>query len=247
MSTSSVVTQPGSSPRDMSNGRLVAHQLRYDLLVIWRDPQSRFFTLALPLIFLVLLTSLFGNHSHVIDGQVIKNSTYYVPGICTLGIIATSFVNLVITLVAQAEAVGSMREIDAFATPTVVQFVAALLISAIMTAPWHTLSHAAICLAVIGALAILYSLKVISHARNTTAYQPDPTDWLWYVIAPPIVYVAVMAGAILLWLQVGTWPMFVIAAAAIVFLFLGIRNAWDTVTYVAVSRRQRSSEQRQPS
>ncbi|HZU61383.1 MAG TPA: ABC transporter permease [Solirubrobacteraceae bacterium] len=103
MSTSSVVTQPGSSPRDMSNGRLVAHQLRYDLLVIWRDPQSRFFTLALPLIFLVLLTSLFGNHSHVIDGQVIKNSTYYVPGICTLGIIATSFVNLVITLVAQRE------------------------------------------------------------------------------------------------------------------------------------------------
>ena len=47
----------------MSDARLVAHQLRYDLLVVWRDPQSRFFTIVLPLIFLVLLTSLFGNHT----------------------------------------------------------------------------------------------------------------------------------------------------------------------------------------
>ena len=47
----------------MSDARLVAHQLRYDLLRLWRDPQSRFFTIVLPLIFLVLLTSLFGNHT----------------------------------------------------------------------------------------------------------------------------------------------------------------------------------------
>lgn len=87
----------------MSDARLVLHQLRYDLLVIWRDPQARFFTLALPIIFLILLTSLFGNHTHFVGGHAIKNSTYYVPGICTLGIIAASFVNLVITITAQRE------------------------------------------------------------------------------------------------------------------------------------------------
>lgn len=87
----------------MSGPRLVLHQLRYDLLVVWRDPQSRFFTIVLPVIFLVLFTSLFGNHTHNIHGHVIKNSTYYVPGIATLGIIATSFVNLVITVTAQRE------------------------------------------------------------------------------------------------------------------------------------------------
>ena len=59
-----------------SNARLVAHQLRYDLLAVWRDPQSRFFTLVLPVIFMVLLTSLFGNHTHYIAGHAIKNSTY---------------------------------------------------------------------------------------------------------------------------------------------------------------------------
>ncbi len=90
-------------PEAMSNARLIGHQLRYDLLVLWRNPQSRFFTLLLPIIFLILLTSLFGNHGHEINGHLINNSTYYVPGISTLGIIASSFVNLVVTLVESRE------------------------------------------------------------------------------------------------------------------------------------------------
>jgi ABC-2 type transport system permease protein len=87
----------------VSDARLVIHQMRYDLESAWRNPQSRFFTIALPLIFFVLLTSVFGNHTTQVDGQAIKLSTYYVPGIATLGIIASSFVNLVITLTAQRE------------------------------------------------------------------------------------------------------------------------------------------------
>jgi len=92
-----------SGVRSVRGARLVAHQLRYDLLVVWRDPQSRFFSLALPIIFLVLLTSLFGNGSHLVDGHRIKNSTYYVPGIATLGIISVSLVNLVISITATRE------------------------------------------------------------------------------------------------------------------------------------------------
>jgi len=91
------------APADRSGLRLVAHQLRYDLLTVWRDPQSRFFTVLLPVIFLVLLTSLFGNHSRYIHGHLIKNSTYYVPGVATLGIVASSFLNMVITITAQRE------------------------------------------------------------------------------------------------------------------------------------------------
>ena len=87
----------------MRDARLVAHQLRYDLLVVWRNPQSRFFSLALPIIFMVLLASLFGNGSHIVGHHRIKNSTYYVPGISTLGIVAVSFVNLVISITANRE------------------------------------------------------------------------------------------------------------------------------------------------
>ena len=87
----------------MNDAALVAHQLRYDLLINWRNPQSRFFTIVLPVIFLVLLTSLFGNHTTHVNGAPIKNSTFYVPGISTLGVVAVSFVNLVITIVALRE------------------------------------------------------------------------------------------------------------------------------------------------
>lgn len=103
MSSSRVTTGQLRGLAPMSDARLVAHQVRYDLRAVWRDPQSRFFTIVLPLIFLVLLTSLFGNHTHYAHGHSIKDSTYYVPGICALGIVATSFVNLVITITAQRE------------------------------------------------------------------------------------------------------------------------------------------------
>jgi ABC-2 type transport system permease protein len=119
-------------PAGTSDVRLVAHQLRYDLLVVWRDPQSRFFTLVLPVIFMVLLTSLFGNHTHFVGGHGIKNSTYYVPGICTLGIIAASFVNLVITITAQRET-GVLKRRRSSPVPAWVLIASRALTSAILS------------------------------------------------------------------------------------------------------------------
>ncbi|MFZ0385143.1 MAG: ABC transporter permease [Solirubrobacteraceae bacterium] len=103
MSSSNLPGERAHGPGQRSDFRLVAHQLRYDLLCVWRDPQSRFFTIVLPLIFLVLLTSVFGNRTLHVDGHGIKTSTYYVPGVASLGIIATTFVNLVITITKQRE------------------------------------------------------------------------------------------------------------------------------------------------
>jgi hypothetical protein len=77
MSSSSLASEQGRRPAQISDARLVAHQLRYDLLGVWRDPPSRFFTIALPLIFLVLLTSLFGNGTLHVHGRAIKTATYY--------------------------------------------------------------------------------------------------------------------------------------------------------------------------
>jgi ABC-2 type transport system permease protein len=82
--------------------RLVFHQAHYDLLSFLRNRQARFFTLMLPLIFLVIFVSVFGNHK--VGPEQVKASTYYVPGLSALAIIAASFVNLVISLTAQREA-----------------------------------------------------------------------------------------------------------------------------------------------
>jgi ABC-2 type transport system permease protein len=80
---------------------VILHQFRYDLLAFLRNRQSRFFTLVLPILFLVIFVSVFGNHD--IGPQNVKASTYYVPGIAALAVIAGSFVNLVISVTAQRE------------------------------------------------------------------------------------------------------------------------------------------------
>jgi ABC-2 type transport system permease protein len=82
---------------------LIIHQARYDLLAILRNRQARFFTLVLPLLFLVIFTGVFGNHTAHTDGTFVKLKAYYVPGIGALGVIAASFVNLVISITAQRE------------------------------------------------------------------------------------------------------------------------------------------------
>jgi ABC-2 type transport system permease protein len=80
---------------------LVLHQARYDLVGFLRNRQARFFTLVLPLLFLVIFVGVFGNDT--VQKTGVKASTYYVPGISALGLIAASFVNLVISITAQRE------------------------------------------------------------------------------------------------------------------------------------------------
>jgi hypothetical protein len=150
---------------------------------------------------------------------------------------------VVMTLVAQPKITGSMHEIRAFGTPTVVLFCAALLISAIMTAPWDALFPAGLCLAVLGAAGLAYAVRVIRHARKQTGYAPDAGDWFWYVALPLIAYVGVAAEGILLAWNLA-WSLFLIAANTLLLLFIGIHNSWDTVTYVAVDRQQSKGRQK---
>jgi hypothetical protein len=53
--------------------RLVAHQACFDLLSFLRNRQSRFFTLVLPILFLVIFVSVFGNDK--VGPQNVKAST----------------------------------------------------------------------------------------------------------------------------------------------------------------------------
>ena len=120
----------------------------------------------------------------------------------------------------------------AFGTPTVVHFGAALLISAVMSAPWPSLSNLAACIGVCGAIGLAYSLLLIWHARNAS-YNPDAEDWMWYTILPIIAYAGLAITPFLLWRR-PVLSLFVIGAITLVLLVIGIHNAWDTATYIAV-------------
>lgn len=82
--------------------RLVVHQLRFEFKRFWRDPQSVFFTVALPIVFLVIFAGIFGNDTLESRGNL-KVSTYYVPGIVALGVMSAGFVGLAISIVEQRE------------------------------------------------------------------------------------------------------------------------------------------------
>ena len=88
----------------MTGARLVWHQFRYDQRTFRRDPAAVFFTVALPIVFLLVFVTIFGNEEVEIEGGVtIKGSTYYVPGLITLGLVTATFVNLSISLTGARE------------------------------------------------------------------------------------------------------------------------------------------------
>jgi ABC-2 type transport system permease protein len=115
--------------------RLLAHQTRYELITFARNRQARFFTLALPVLFLVIFVSVFGN-SHI-GPEHIKASTYYVPGIAALAVLTASFSNLVISITAQRE-LGVLKRRRATPVPAWVlvmsRALASLFVSVLVTA-----------------------------------------------------------------------------------------------------------------
>jgi ABC-2 type transport system permease protein len=104
------MTKPNSTPPATADRRaavgMAIHQFRYDLRAFLRNRQSQFFTLALPVLFLVIFASVFGGSGSTVKvaGGRIDTSVSYVPGIIALGIIAAAFINLVISVTAQREA-----------------------------------------------------------------------------------------------------------------------------------------------
>jgi len=82
----------------MSGAHLALRQLRYDQKSFWRNPMYVFFTVIQPVIFLFIFVSVFGNDFTMVNGHVIKRSSYYVPGILSLAVVSATFFNLTISL-----------------------------------------------------------------------------------------------------------------------------------------------------
>ena len=146
----------------------------------------------------------------------------------------TGLMFVVIALVANART-ATEPQLDAFGTPTVVHFGAVLLLSVLLTAPWPGLLSARISLALYGAIGVAYMIAVVRRTRRVTAYQPVFEDWLFHGILPLAAYIAVFIAAIGV-RRASTLSLFAIGAAAVLLLFVGVHNAWDTVTYILVSR-----------
>ncbi|HEV8431722.1 MAG TPA: hypothetical protein VGQ41_27730 [Pyrinomonadaceae bacterium] len=152
---------------------------------------------------------------------------YLIVGGSAGALIGLQFV--VLTLIAQRPKVTSEAG-AAFATPSVVHFAVALLLSAIGTAPWHAIGSIALCFAAVGLTGTGYTVIVVRRVRTQKSYQPVFEDWLFHCLLPLAAYVMLILSALMInW---RTRPaLFIVAAATISLLFIGIHNAWDAVTY----------------
>ena len=157
-------------------------------------------------------------------------SLYVIVGSSGAALIGLQFV--VITLIAGMRRRTTADSLSAFGTPTVVHLVGALLVSAIMSAPWASLFPTSIALAMCGLGGLVYGAMVIRLTRRQTAYTPVGEDWLWHAILPCSIYAALTLAA--LSLRTSTQlATFAVGAAALGLLLIGIHNAWDSVTHIA--------------
>jgi hypothetical protein len=168
---------------------------------------------------------------------------YVIVGSSAGALIGLQFV--VMTLIAgRSVDRGEAQAGDAFSTPSVVHFGVVLLLSALISAPWYGIGVVALVWGLLGLCGIAYAVIVARRMRAQTAYRPVFEDWLFHVLLPLAAY-AILAGSALAARSHARPALFFVGATALLLLFVGIHNAWDTVTHlVFVEKLERQEAKR---
>jgi hypothetical protein len=155
---------------------------------------------------------------------------YVIVGSSAGALIGLQFV--VLTLIAgRPIARGEAQAGDAFSTPSVVHFGVVLLLSAIISAPWDGIGIVAVLWGGVGLSGIVYAVVVARRMRAQTVYKPVFEDWLFHVLLPLASY-AILAGSAFAARSSTRIALFLVGAGALLLLFTGIHNAWDTVMHL---------------
>ncbi len=156
------------------------------------------------------------------------DSFYVIVGSAAGALIGLQFV--VMTLIAERPPLRAAEAGAAFATPTIVHFSAALLLSALLRAPWRAITPAAALWGLLGLSGVTYVVIVARHVRGQTIYKPVFEDRLFHVVLPLAAY-AILALSAFAAPSHAREALFGVGAAALLLLFIGIHNAWDSVAY----------------
>jgi hypothetical protein len=168
------------------------------------------------------------------------DSFYLIVGAAAGALIGLQFV--VMTLIADRPKPVGKEVADAFATPTTIHFAVAFLLSAVVRVPWKEVTSAAASWGLIGFIGIVYSLVVVNRMRSQETYKPVFEDWLFHCILPLASYVLLAVSAFYA-SSYAHEALFGVGAATLLLLFIGIHNAWDTVTYNVFTIKPREAKE----
>jgi hypothetical protein len=156
------------------------------------------------------------------------DSFYVIVGSAAGALIGLQFV--VITLIADRPPAGAREAGAAFASPTIVHFGVVLLLSALLHVPWETIIMVSVLWGLLGFGGVAYTVIVSRRMRRQAAYKPEFEDWLFHVALPLAAY-AMLALSSFAVSSHTREALFGVGGAALLLLFTGIHNAWDSVAY----------------
>lgn len=167
-------------------------------------------------------------------------SFYVIVGSSAGALTGLQFV--VVALVSDLRRRASPETLSAFATPNIVHFCVVLFVSAVLSAPWPRFTEAAWLLAVTGIAGIVYVAFVHFRTQKQTGYKPVLEDWVFHVILPYLAYALLLLASIMLLVGSETVALFIVATTALLLMFVGIHNAWDTATFLVMERTAATDE-----
>ncbi len=169
------------------------------------------------------------------------DSFYVIVGSAAGALIGLQFV--VLTLIAERPPAGAAEAGAAFGSPTIVHFGAVLFVSALLHAPFQTITIAAAVWGLLGFGGVAYTAIVARRMRTQAAYRPIFEDWLFHVGLPLASY-AILALTSFAAAAHTREALFGVGGAALVLLFVGIHNAWDSVSYHVFVHKAATSTER---
>jgi len=168
-------------------------------------------------------------------------SFYGIVGSAAGALIGLQFV--VMTLIAERP-IRSPEAGATYATPTIIHFCTALLLSALLRAPCQTIVVIAAIWGAIGFIGAVYAAIVARRMRRQTVYRPVLEDWLFHAVIPFVAFVMLAISAFAAPSHTRE-ALFAVGAAALLLLFTGIHNSWDAVAYHVFFARPEKDHQRQ--
>jgi ABC-2 type transport system permease protein len=139
--------------RRQNTARLLVHQVKYEQLSFWRNPQSAVFTFVFPVVFVVIMGALFGGISKSSYFNGLSALQYYVPTIAALSVLGSCYGQLAVALAIRRQN-GILKRVRATPLPAWAYFAGLLA---------HCVLVSVVDVALIVGIGRLYGVPLPSH------------------------------------------------------------------------------------
>ena len=164
------------------------------------------------------------------------DSFYLLVGGASGGLIGLVFI--VVTLLRGGDARDRLRGASIYMSPIVFNLTAALVLSAIATAPTLPVALTGGLIGASALVGLISSGRVLVMLGVGRVIQPAHWTDIWaYGVIPTFAYLVVAAASAAVWLM-PDWASLMLATSLIGLLVSSIRNAWDLVTWITAKGSQ---------